>query len=176
MVNVMTDLEVAPAPMDFLALGRRLRHYRQAKGLTLDEIGAAVGRAPESSFAHRKRSTRTQAVPAAGTCDDARRSAPGPACRRAAEPTRCAGDHSRTRAASDRCINHWVCPMSMQVAVFPSKPSEALVGLYEELVRRASEHAATPEEARRANAELRAQMRERGNYYPEIESDPPRRF
>ena len=32
--------------MDFLALGRRLRHYRQAKGLTLDDIGVAVGRAP----------------------------------------------------------------------------------------------------------------------------------
>ena len=51
----MTDLDVAPTPLDFLALGRRLRHYRQAKGLTLDELGAAVGRASESLVAHRER-------------------------------------------------------------------------------------------------------------------------
>jgi len=37
----MTNLDIAPAAMDSLALGRRLRHYRQARGLTLDEVGAA---------------------------------------------------------------------------------------------------------------------------------------
>src|SRR4029450_13051963 len=41
----MIDVDVAPATADLLALGHRLRHYRRAKGLTLDELGAAVGRA-----------------------------------------------------------------------------------------------------------------------------------
>ena len=47
---------------------------------------------------------------------------------------------------------------------------EALVGLHEELVRAHTVRAATPEEARRANTELRAAMRARGNYFAEIET------
>jgi predicted transcriptional regulator len=47
---------------------------------------------------------------------------------------------------------------------------EALVGLHKEIDRRASEAIATPEEARRANTELRARMRTRDNYLPEIEA------
>ena len=46
---------------------------------------------------------------------------------------------------------------------------EAIVGLHRELERRASEAIATPEEARRANTELRERMREQANYLPEIE-------
>ncbi len=41
--------------------------------------------------------------------------------------------------------------------------------MHGELVRRATESAATPEEARRANRDLREAMRARDNYYPEIE-------
>ncbi|GAB3119872.1 hypothetical protein GCM10027056_05000 [Glaciibacter psychrotolerans] len=52
----------------------------------------------------------------------------------------------------------------------PTTAIESLVGLHRELARRASEAIATPEEARRANTELRERMRERGNYMPEIEA------
>ena len=45
----------------------------------------------------------------------------------------------------------------------------ALVGLHHELARRSREAIATPEEARRANTELRAMMRGRDNHLPEIE-------
>jgi predicted transcriptional regulator len=45
----------------------------------------------------------------------------------------------------------------------------ALVGLHRELARRSLEAIATPEEARRANTELRALMRTRDNHLPEIE-------
>jgi predicted transcriptional regulator len=51
----------------------------------------------------------------------------------------------------------------------PTAALEALVGLHKELARRASEAIATPEEARRANTELRERMRAQGNYMPEIE-------
>src|SRR5690606_17222013 len=47
---------------------------------------------------------------------------------------------------------------------------EALVGLHRELARRAREAIATPEEARRANTELRHRMRETNNYLPELEA------
>ena len=39
---------LAPLPddaVDTLVLGRRIRHLRTARGLTLDELGAAIGRA-----------------------------------------------------------------------------------------------------------------------------------
>jgi len=34
------------ATVDLVTLGQRLRHQRRAKGLTLDQLSAAVGRAP----------------------------------------------------------------------------------------------------------------------------------
>src|SRR5690606_39271290 len=46
----------------------------------------------------------------------------------------------------------------------------ALVGLHQELARRSREAIATPEEARRANTELRAMMRARDNHIAEIET------
>ena len=51
----------------------------------------------------------------------------------------------------------------------PLSVLEALVGLHGELARQTSSFRATPEEARRANTRLRALMRERDNYFPEIE-------
>jgi XRE family transcriptional regulator, fatty acid utilization regulator len=51
----------------------------------------------------------------------------------------------------------------------PSEVLEHLVGLYEELKRRDTKPTGTPEDARIANAELRRQMRERGNYFGEVE-------
>jgi len=44
-----------------------------------------------------------------------------------------------------------------------------ILGLHGELERRAREAIATPEEARRANTELRATMRPKNNYLPDIE-------
>ena len=51
----------------------------------------------------------------------------------------------------------------------PSDVLEHVVALYSELRRQHTRPTATPEEARVANAELRDAMRERGNYFPEIE-------
>ncbi|BDZ41336.1 hypothetical protein GCM10025865_06350 [Paraoerskovia sediminicola] len=47
---------------------------------------------------------------------------------------------------------------------------ENLVGLHRELTRRATEAIATPEEARRANTELRLERQRRDNHMPEIEA------
>jgi len=53
----------------------------------------------------------------------------------------------------------------------PSDVIEHLLTLYEELRKQRAKPTATPEEAREANAGLRAMMRERGNYFPEIEQE-----
>src|SRR5690606_37042857 len=51
----------------------------------------------------------------------------------------------------------------------PDDVLENMLGLYRELVRRESETIATPEEARRANTELRIAMREINNHLPDVE-------
>lgn len=51
----------------------------------------------------------------------------------------------------------------------PTEVLEHLSALYDELKRRDTKPTATPEEARIANADLRRQMRERGNYFEDIE-------
>ena len=47
---------------------------------------------------------------------------------------------------------------------------ETILGLHEELQRLHRERAATPEEARRINTELRRSMRKRNNYFAELET------
>ena len=51
----------------------------------------------------------------------------------------------------------------------PSDVLEHIVALHAELRRQRVKPTATPEEARAANADLRAMMRERGNYFAAIE-------
>jgi len=51
----------------------------------------------------------------------------------------------------------------------PNDVLEHVVALYAELRRQRAKPTATPEEAREANADLRAMMRERGNYFAPIE-------
>src|SRR5690606_3984617 len=60
-------------------------------------------------------------------------------------------------------------PVVKPGATLSTEVLEALVGMHQELARAGAIRAATPEEARRANAELRAAMRARDNYFPEIE-------
>ncbi|HEX3306018.1 MAG TPA: helix-turn-helix domain-containing protein, partial [Streptosporangiaceae bacterium] len=52
----------------------------------------------------------------------------------------------------------------------PADALEALVGMHRELSRVLAEQSATPEVARKANAQLRVNMRERNNYFAEIEA------
>ena len=42
----MMPRTAAAQPVDLVTLGRRVRHLRRARGLTLEQLGAAVGRAP----------------------------------------------------------------------------------------------------------------------------------
>src|SRR5690606_27779869 len=53
----------------------------------------------------------------------------------------------------------------------PDDVLETMLALVDELDRAAEERVATPEEARRANTQLRAEMRGRDNHFPEIESE-----
>ncbi|OCG74236.1 helix-turn-helix domain-containing protein [Microbacterium sediminis] len=164
----MTPASDAHSALELKTLGHRIRHYRVQKGLTLDELGAAVGVAGSqlSLIENGKREPKLsllQSIAVATGTSVQDLIAGGPPNRRAAL------ELELERAQSS--------PVFRQLGIPPVKVSksisdetlESILGLHHELQRREREAIATPEEARRANTELRLRMRERHNYLPDIE-------
>ena len=153
---------------DLVTLGQRIRHFRTGAGLTLDQLGEKVGIAGSqlSLMENGRREPRLTllsaiagvvGVPLSQLLDDA------PPTKRAA-----------LEIELDRAQRSSVYGSLGLPAIRPSKGTSddtlaALVGLHRELARRAREAIATPEEARRANTELRQHMRTLDNYLPAIE-------
>jgi predicted transcriptional regulator/DNA-binding XRE family transcriptional regulator len=154
--------------VDLVTLGQRLRHLRRARGLTLEQLSVAVGRAPSqlSLIENGRREPKLTllhgiagalGVPLA---DLLRPEAPS---------RRAALEIELEHRQRDEPYTTLGLPVVRAGRRLPLDALEALVGLHRELDRRLAEQVATPEEARRANAALRREMRERGNYYTEIE-------
>lgn len=154
--------------MHLTTLGHRIRHFRLATGLTLDELGAEVGVAGSqlSLIENGRREPKLsllQAIAEATGTDVTELLSAEPPNRRAAL------EIELERAQSS--------PLFRQLGIAPVRVSksmtdetiESILGLHRELVRREGEAIASPEEARRANTELRLRMREQNNYLPEIE-------
>lgn len=160
----MTDSGTA----DLLTLGRRLRHHRRRLGLTLAELGGRVDAAPSqlSLIENGRREPRLsllQALAAALEVPLGDLLAAEPPSRRAAL------EIALEQAQRGPLYASLGLPAVRPGRRLPVEVLEALVGLQRELARRATAHAATPEEARRANAALRQQMREQDNYFPDVE-------
>ncbi|WGW12885.1 helix-turn-helix domain-containing protein [Saxibacter everestensis] len=153
---------------DALTIGRRIRHLRTLRKLTLESLGDAIGRAPSqiSMMENGKREPslamlRTLAAALSVTVPELLD--PAPADERAAM------EIELERAQRGPLFAALGLP---QVRVGKSLPADALqtiVGLQREIERLLTQKAATPEEARRANAELRETMRAQDNYFPELE-------
>lgn len=153
---------------DLVTLGQRIRHYRNDTGLTLDQLGTAVGIAGSqlSLMENGRREPRlsllqaiaaTVGVPVSDLLDDA-------------PPTaRAALEIELDRLQKTTVYRGLGLPAIRASRTMPDETLESLVGLHRELSRRAREAIATPEEARRANTELRQFMRTQDNYIPEIE-------
>ena len=153
---------------DLATLGQRIRHFRNQTGLTLDQLGAEVGIAGsqlsliENGRKEPRLSLLARIASALGTdvnalLDDA---APNP--------------RAALEIELDRLQRSSVYASLGLAQVKPSRAINdetlaAIVGLNRELARREREAIATPEEARRANTELRQQMRALDNYLPDIE-------
>lgn len=156
-------------PLDLISLGRRVRHLRKAKGLTLDELGAAVGTVAsqlslvENGKREPKLGMLQRLAAALGVTIDELLGAEPPSRRAALEI-------ALERAQRGPLYESLGLPKVRISSRLPLEVLESLVGLQGELERRLNEQVATPEEARRANAELRAVMRERNNYFQEIEA------
>ncbi|WP_104198293.1 XRE family transcriptional regulator [Cryobacterium sp. M15] len=159
---------MSPQGSDLITLGHRIRHFRGERGLTLDQLGERVRLAGsqlsliENGRREPKLST-LQDLATALSVDLAE------LLRREAPNNRAALEIELDRAQKNPLYGALGLPMVKVTKGMPLPAIESLLGLHRELSRRASEAIATPEEARRANTELRERMREQGNYMPEIE-------
>ncbi len=153
---------------ELLTLGLRIRHHRAGAGLTLDELAAEIGCSASqlSLVENGKREPRLsllQSIAQALRVDVADLLTPEPPSRRAA--LEIALDQAQ-RTSGYTALG---LPVIRPGKAVPTDALEALVGLHTELARRIDAAIATPEEARRANTELRGWMRERDNYLPDVE-------
>jgi len=154
--------------LDLVTFGQRLRHLRRARGLTLGDLSAVVGKAPsvlsllENGRREPKLSLIEQLATALGVpvSDLLSRQAPS---------RRAQLEIAVTEAQQDPSYRRLGLPPLKIGARVPTDVLEHLAAVAAELRAQESKPAATPEEARAANAALRDAMRERGNYFDEIE-------
>jgi predicted transcriptional regulator/DNA-binding XRE family transcriptional regulator len=153
---------------DALVVGRRVRQLRKSRGWTLQDLAVRVGRTTSalSMLENGRREPRLSllqslaeafAVPVADLLGAA------PLDRRAELEV------ELQRAQASPLYQSLGLPEVRPGPRLPVPALEALVGLHRELVRQSTVHLATPEEARRANTQLRTLMRDRDNYFAEIE-------
>ncbi|WP_100421505.1 XRE family transcriptional regulator [Sediminihabitans luteus] len=154
---------------DALVVGRRIRHLRTRRGMTLEDLGAAIDRAPSqvSMLENGKREPRFSQLHQIARALDATLEdllAPEPPSRRDAL------EIELERAVRGPLYAALDLPRVRVGKGLPDDALEAIVALQREIARLHTERAATPEEARRANAELRTLMRAQDNYFPELEA------
>lgn len=164
------DAETIPqASIDPVILGYRLRHFRTAASLTLDELAEKVGATAshlsmiENGKREPKLSLLTEVVGHLGVEITDLLQPEAPSARAALEIS--VEKAQRTR--------HWQAMGLPNIRISSRMPTEVLEvidGLTRELRRQHAEQAATPEEARRANVAMRKEQRERNNFYAELES------
>ncbi|MFY9712276.1 MAG: helix-turn-helix domain-containing protein [Microbacterium sp.] len=159
---------MATSGIHLTTLGHRIRHHRLENGFTLDELGALVGVAGSqlSLIENGKREPKLSLLQAIAHATGT-------------EVTDLiSGEPPNRRAALEIELERaQESPVFRQLGIAPVRVSkgmndetiESLLGLHRELQRREREAIATPEEARRANTELRLRMREQNNYLADIE-------
>jgi transcriptional regulator with XRE-family HTH domain len=154
--------------LDLLAFGQRLRHLRKQRGLTLSDLGDRVGRAP-SQLSLLENGKREPKLSLLKSLAGALAVPVEELLRRQAPNRRAQLEIALEEAQRDPIYAGLGLPRLKVSARVPNDVLEHILGLYEELKARQAKGTATPEEARAANAELRRNMREQGNYFAEIE-------
>jgi predicted transcriptional regulator/transcriptional regulator with XRE-family HTH domain len=155
--------------LDLDLFGQRLRHIRRARGLTLAELGERVGRAPsalsllENGRREPKLSLIESLASALGVSADE-------LMRRQPPSRRAQLEIALAEAQRDPALADLGLPPLRIGAKVPSDVLEHLLAVHGELRRQRAKPTATPEEAREANADLRQMMRDRGNYFADIEA------
>lgn len=155
--------------LDALTLGRRIRQVRTAAGVTLEQLAGAVDRAPSqiSMIENGKREPKLTLLRAiakalgvtmeslweAETLDE-----------------RATMEIALERAMAGQTFQALGIDAFRISKTVPTDILRAMLALHGEIDRLRDERAATPEEARRANVELRHLMRGQDNYFAELET------
>jgi transcriptional regulator with XRE-family HTH domain len=157
-----------PTSLELSTLGHRIRHQRVSNGFTLDELGEKVGVAGSqlSLIENGKREPKLsllQAIAQVTGVEVTDLLSSEPPNRRAAL------EIELDRAQSSSIFRQLgISPVKITKGM-SDETIESILGLHRELTRREREAIATPEEARRANTDLRLRMRAHDNYLPDIE-------
>lgn len=149
--------------------GRRVRHHRKRRGLTLDDLGEQVGKpAPYLSLVENgKKEPKLSLInklSVALDVDAAELLSEEPPSRRAELEV------AIEKAQREPAYRDLGLPYLKPSTRMPDVVLEHVVRLYDELSGRDAAVAFTRDDARAANAQLRAEMTERGNYFAEIEA------
>ncbi len=154
--------------IDVLTFGHRVRHYRKRAGLTLDELGARVGKpAPYLSLLENGKKE-----PKLGLINDLASALgvdAGDLLSSEAPSRRAELEIAIERAQRDHAYRDLSLPWLKPSSRVPDVALEHIVRLYEELRGRDAAAPFTRDEARAVNAQLRSEMTERGNYFADIE-------
>ncbi|UZD62577.1 helix-turn-helix transcriptional regulator [Brevibacterium sp. JSBI002] len=168
MTSVGAEVESEEQQTDPLSIGRRIRFFRKKRGLTLNELGHEVGRAASqiSTIENGKRETSVTllaAIAKALKTDVSELIDPAPIDERQAL------ELEAERNQASPMYSSLGLPQ-VRIKSLPADALEAIVGLQRQLGEALERRAATPEEARRANRELRDRMREKNNYFADLEA------
>lgn len=155
--------------LDSLTVGRRIRQLRLDRGMTLDALATALGRAISqvSLIENGKRELKLGELQRLARILD---TSVDELLKQEPPSRRAALEISLERAQRGPLFQ------SLGLGPVPIRKSlsdeaiETILALHDELGRLHRERAATPEEARRANAELRREQRKAGNHFPELEA------
>jgi XRE family transcriptional regulator, fatty acid utilization regulator len=155
--------------LDTVTLGRRIRHLRRARGITLATLAGEVGAATSalSLIENGRREPRLSLLQAIAAClgvsvEELLRAEP---------PSRRASlEIALERAQREPSYAALGLPPLRPSPRIPTDVLEHMVALHDELRRRDARFAATPEAARQANVDLRRHMRSVNNYFPRIEA------
>lgn len=157
-----------PQHLDPLVLGRSLRHYRKKAGLTLDQLGEAVGKpAPYLSLLENgKKEPRVSLIIDAASAlgvDTARLLDPEPPSRRDAL------EIALIRAQETSLFEMLDLPVVKPSAKMDTGILTHLVGLHDALRERSSLSSAGSEDVRRANGAVQQLLTESDGYLKELE-------
>jgi XRE family transcriptional regulator, fatty acid utilization regulator len=154
--------------LDLVTFGQRLRHLRKVRNYTLSDLGERVGRAPSqlSLLENGRREPKLSLLQALATALEV----PIEELLRKQPPNRRAQLEIAIEEAQRDPLYQSLGLSHLKIGKrVPNDVLEHLLAMYDEVKRSRTKPTASPEDARKANAELRKQMHDRGNYFGEIE-------
>jgi transcriptional regulator with XRE-family HTH domain len=154
--------------IDPMIFGQRVRHFRKREGMTLDDLGQRVGK-PAPYLSLLENGKKEPKLGLINELSAALGVEVGDLLSDEAPTRRAHLEVAIERAQRDHAYRDLALPYLKPSSRIPDVALEHIVRLYEELRGRDNASPFTRDEARAANAELRAEMTERGNYFAEIE-------